>query len=130
MQCLHIGASLYFLRFSTRFFFFSSLVSFEVNGVLVLLLMSCIISFIASVVFLMSISICRVWFLVRVGISSFVASTCFFIALALNCFAVSLSCLILHAYSVEMKVLMFVHVCWMLVCSPTCVPQCQILCMI
>ncbi len=72
--------------------------------------MSCITSFIASVVLLMSVSICWVWFSVKVAINSSIASACSSIALALNYFAVSLFGLFLRAYSAEMKVLMIAHV--------------------
>jgi hypothetical protein len=58
----------------------------------------------------MNASIQRVWFLVKVPINSFVGVACFSIVLALNCFAVSLFCLFMHAYSTEMKVLMFAHI--------------------
>jgi hypothetical protein len=127
LQYLQIGATLYFLDFSSRFFCFSSL--FELLmllGVLALLLMSCIISFIALVLLLMRVSFCLVWFSMRHAINSSVASACSSIPLALNCFAVSLFCLFLRAYSVEMNVLMFAHIFLLPVCSPTHAPQHQI----
>ncbi len=110
-QCLKIVALLYFLRFSSRFFCFSVFVaSSEFAGVLLSFLRISIISFIASVVLFMRASICQVWFLLMVTISSSVASACSSIALALNSFAVSLFCLFSRVYSAEMNVLMFVHV--------------------
>ncbi len=58
-QCLQIGALLYFLHFSLRFFCFSVFVaSSEFAGVLFLFLRISIISFIALVVLFMSASIC------------------------------------------------------------------------
>jgi hypothetical protein len=110
-QCLQIGALLYFLHFSLCFCCFTVSVALsKFAGVLLLFSRISIISFIALVVHFMRASICQVWFLVMVAISSSVASACSSIALALSCFAVSLFCLFSYAYSAEMNVLMFVHV--------------------
>ncbi len=107
-QFLHTGALLYFCFCSSRFFFFSSFDCFP--GSFLLFLMRDIISFIASVVLLMSASICCVCFSVRAAINSSVALACSSIMFALKFFAVSLFCLFSLAYSAEMKVLMFCHV--------------------
>jgi hypothetical protein len=109
-QCLQIGASLYFFHFSSLFFFFSSSVSLVGLVGFLLSLISNIISFMVLVVLLINVSICLVCASVNAAMSSSVASTCSSIAFALNCFVVSLLCLFSLAYSVEMKVLMLVHV--------------------
>jgi hypothetical protein len=107
-QFLQIGASLYLCFLSSRFFFFSSFDCFPDS--FVSFLMSDIISFIASVVLFIRVSICRVCFSVRAAISSSVAYACSSIMFALKFFAVSLFCLFSFAYSDETKVLMFCHV--------------------
>ena len=109
-QCLQIGASLYFLRFSSLFFFLSSSLNLVELFVLLLSLSRSIISFMVSVVLLIRVSICLVCASVNAAMSSSVASACSSIVFALNCFAVSLFCLFSLAYSVEMKVFMFAHV--------------------
>lgn len=107
-QFLQIGASLYrFLR-SSRFFFFSSSDCFPDS--FFSFFTSDIISFIASVVLLISVSICCVCFSVRAAINYSVAFACSSIIFALKFLAVSLFCLFSFAYSAEIKVLIFCHV--------------------
>jgi hypothetical protein len=107
-QCLQMGALLYHLHLSSRFIFFSS---FNwLLGAFCSFLMRDIISFMASVVLLMNVSIWHVWFSVRVAISSSVALACSLIMFALKFFVVSLFCLFSFACSVKMKVLIFCHV--------------------
>ena len=89
LQCLQTGAFLYIFCRSFRVFF-SSLFAFA--GLFIAVFIRIIISFIASVVDLMRISICFAWAYVRFAISSLVASACSLIKFALNCFAVSLFC--------------------------------------
>ena len=110
-QCLQTGALRNFFCFSSLFFFFSSLVELVgLVGVIVLSLTRLIISFIASVLALISDSIWRVCASVRLAMSSYVASACCSIAFAFICFAVCLFCLFSFAYSADMKILMFAHV--------------------
>jgi hypothetical protein len=115
LQCLKIGAVLYILRLSSLFF----LPPFDISLLFVRGLFSeglfsdftnAIISFIASVMFLIRISIWHVCLSVRFAMSSSVASACSSIAFAFYCLMVSLFCLFSLAYSVAMKDLMFVHV--------------------
>ena len=90
-QFLQTGVSFYLCFLSSRFFFFSSSDCFP--GSFFSFLMRGIISFIASVVLLIRVSICCVCFLVRAAINSSVASACSSIMFALKFFAVSLFCL-------------------------------------
>ncbi len=110
-QCLQIGALLYILCLCSLLFF---LPPFYISLLVVKGLFSdftnAIISFIASVVFLIRISIWHVWLSVRFAMSSSVASACSSITFALYCLAVSLFYLFSLTYSVAIKDLMFVHV--------------------
>ena len=108
LQCLQTGAFLYLLCFSFRVCFFSLLFAFA--GFFTAVFIRFIISFIASVVDLMRISICFACASVRFAINSLVALACSLIRLALNCFAVSLFCLFSFACLVEMKIFMFAQV--------------------
>ena len=69
-----------------------------------------IISFIVSVMLGISAFILCLWFSLSALISSSVASACSSIVFALNCFAVSLFCYFSFAYSVEIKLLILIHV--------------------
>jgi len=95
LQCLQTGALVNFFCLSSLFFFFSSFVELVgLVGVMVLSLKRLIISFIASVLALMSDSTWRVCASVRLAISSSVASACSSIAFAFSCFADYLFCLL------------------------------------
>ncbi len=107
--CLVIFFSMFFTGFLFFCFCFSA-VPFVLILVLVSFLINAIISFIASIFAFMSVSICLVCASVRLLISSLVASAVSSIKFALNCLAVALVCLFSFAYSLEMNVLMFVHV--------------------
>jgi hypothetical protein len=110
LQCLHTVASLNLFWLSCQFIFFSFIPLFALVGFLLSVLTNVIISFIVSVMLQISVFIWHMWFSVSVLISSSVASACSLIEFALNCFSVSLFCLFLFAYSVEMKFLMLTHV--------------------
>jgi hypothetical protein len=111
LQCLQIGALQNLLRLSLCFFLFSLLSELGVFAC-VLPFTRLSISFLASVVDLIRVSIWRVCASVSWAMSSSVASACFSTAFAPNCFPVSLFCFFAFKYSVEMKVLMFAHVYW------------------
>jgi hypothetical protein len=98
LQCLQIGALLYILCLSSVLFFLSP---FDISLLFGRGLFSeglfsdftnAIISFIASVVLLIRVSIWHAWLYVRFAISSSVASACSSIAFALYCLEVSLFC--------------------------------------
>ncbi len=108
LQCLQTGVFLYLLCFSFCVCFFSSLFAFA--GLFTTVFIRFIISFIASVIDLMWISICFACASVRFAINSLVASAYSLIRLALNYFAVSLFCLFSFECSVEMKIFMFIQV--------------------
>jgi hypothetical protein len=116
LQCLQIGALLYFLCLSSLFFCFLLfdwlLGTCWLLGACWLFFIRDIISLIALVVLLIRVFIWRMWFWDSAAVSSSIALACSSMLFALNFFAVSLFCLFSFAYSNMMKVLMFTHVFW------------------